>query len=128
MFIQPRVITTDGHSGLLDDHIGLNFAILAWGTDPSYGMDEPSLAFWRRLGARFIRILPAGQLHSPAGTREGVLTLGDEQGRLKDWFSAQEKSVVFVRPDRFVAALASPQQVTAVTRQLAQVLHAPLEV
>ena len=128
MFIQPRVITTDGHSGLLDDHIGLNFAILAWGTDPSYGMDEQSLAFWRRLGARFIRILPAGQLHSPASTREGVLTLGDEQGRLKDWFSAQEKSVVFVRPDRFVAALASPQQVSAVTRQLAQVLHAPLEV
>jgi 3-(3-hydroxy-phenyl)propionate hydroxylase len=56
-----------------------------------------------------------------------VLTVGDEQGRLKDWFSAQGKSVVFVRPDRFVAALASPQEVSAVTRHMARVLHSPLE-
>ena len=128
MFIQPRVLTADGKSSLLDDHIGLNFAVIAWGTDPSYGMDAQCLAFWQRLGARFIRVMPAGQLRFPTSTQEGVLTVGDEQGRLKDWFSAQEKSVVFVRPDRFVAALASPQEVSAVTRQLAQLMHAPLEV
>ena len=127
MFIQPRVATANGHSGLLDDFVGLNFCILAWGTDPSYGMDEEALNFWQRLGARFIRAMPAGQLLHPTPTRDGVLTVGDEQGRLKDWFSAQGKSVVFVRPDRFVAALASPQEVSAVTRQMARVLHSPLE-
>ena len=127
MFIQPRVATANGHSGLLDDFVGLNFCILAWGTDPSYGMDEEALNFWQRLGARFIRAMPSGQLLHPTPTRDGVLTVGDEQGRLKDWFSAQGKSVVFVRPDRFVAALASPQEVSTVTRQMARVLHSPLE-
>ncbi|MDR3064752.1 MAG: bifunctional 3-(3-hydroxy-phenyl)propionate/3-hydroxycinnamic acid hydroxylase [Comamonas sp.] len=127
MFIQPRVATADGQSGLLDDFVGLNFCILAWGTDPSYGMDEEALNFWHRLGARFIRAMPTGQLLHPTPTRDGVLTVGDEQGRLKDWFSAQGKSVVFVRPDRFVAALASPQEVCAVTRQMARILHSPME-
>ena len=127
MFIQPRVMTSEGKSLLLDDCIGLKFAVIAWGTDPSYGMDDEALAFWQRLGARFIRVMPVGQLSHPNPTREGVLTVGDEQGRIKEWFSPQGKSVVFVRPDRFVAALASPQEVSAITRQLARVMHAPLE-
>ncbi|MDR0216016.1 MAG: bifunctional 3-(3-hydroxy-phenyl)propionate/3-hydroxycinnamic acid hydroxylase [Comamonas sp.] len=127
MFIQPRVATVDRQSRLLDDFIGLKFCILAWGTDPTYGMDEQALSFWQRLDARFIRVMPTGQLQLPTPTRDGVLTLGDEQGRIKDWFSAQGKSVVFVRPDRFVAAMASPQEVSAVTRQMARVIHAPLE-
>ncbi|QXZ10555.1 bifunctional 3-(3-hydroxy-phenyl)propionate/3-hydroxycinnamic acid hydroxylase [Comamonas sp. Y33R10-2] len=126
MFIQPRVSTLEGETVRLDDLIGLHFAIIAWGTDPSYGMNEASLAFWKKLGARFIRVMPAVQLQHASPTREGVLTIGDAQGRIKDWFSTQGKSIVFVRPDRFVAALASPQEVSSVTQQLAGVLHAQL--
>ena len=126
MFIQPRVSTLEGETVRLDDLIGLHFAIIAWGTDPSYGMNEASLAFWKKLGARFIRVMPAVQLQHASPTREGVLTIGDAQGRIKDWFSTQGKSIVFVRPDRFVAALASPQEVSSVTQQLAGVLHAQM--
>lgn len=126
MFIQPRVSTLAGETVRLDDLIGLNFAIIAWGTDPSYGMNEASLAFWQELGARFIRVMPSVQLQHSSPTRDGVLTIGDAQGRIKDWFSSQGKSIAFVRPDRFVAALASPQEVSGVTRQLAGVLHAKL--
>ena len=126
MFIQPKVLTTEGETVRLDDLVGLNFAIIAWGTDPSYGMNDATLAFWRGLGARFIRVMPSSQMQHSSPTREGVLTIGDAQGRIKDWFGAQNKSIVFVRPDRFVAALASPQEVSSVTRQLAGVLHAQL--
>ena len=126
MFIQPKVLNSEGQTLRLDDLIGLNFAIIAWGTDPSYGMDESALAFWQGLGAKFIRVMPTGQMSHPSPTRDGVLTIGDAQGRIKDWFGAQSKSIVFVRPDRFVAALASPQEVSSVTRQLAGVLHAQL--
>lgn len=126
MFIQPRVTTSEGETVRLDDLIGLRFAIIAWGTDPAYGLDDTALAFWRRLGVRFIRVMPTGQLRHPTPTREGVLTVGDAQGRIKDWFGQQTKSIVFVRPDRFVAALASPQEVSAVTAELARILHAPL--
>lgn len=127
MFIQPRIATADGQAMRLDDAIGLRFAVIAWGTDPSHGMDAAALAFWQRLGARLIRVMPQVQLQQASPTREGVLTVADIQGRLKDWFGAQAKSIAVVRPDRFVAALASPQEIGAVTRQLARVLHAPLE-
>ena len=127
MFIQPRITTTEGDTLRLDDVIGLHFAIIAWGTDPSYCMGDAARAFWQRLGARFIRVMPANQLSHRSPARDGVLTVGDTQGRLKDWFGAQTKSVAFVRPDRFVAALASPQEVTSVTEQLARLLHTPLE-
>ena len=124
MFIQPRVSAPDGQTVRLDDLIGLNFAIIAWGTDPSYGMADTALAFWQGLGARFIRVMPTGQVAFASPVCEGVVTIGDVQGRIKDWFSAQTKSIVFVRPDRFVAALASPQEVSSITQQLAGVLHA----
>jgi 3-(3-hydroxy-phenyl)propionate hydroxylase len=55
-----------------------------------------------------------------------VLTLGDTQGRIKEWFGQQDRSIAFLRPDRFVAALASPQEVTQVSAALARLLHAPL--
>ena len=89
-------------------------------------MDDRARAFWQGLGARFIRVMPTGQLAHASSTNDGVLTIGDAQGRIKDWFGAQTKSIVFVRPDRFVAALASPQEVSSITRQLAGVLHAHL--
>lgn len=127
MFIQPRMAPAEGPAALLDEFIGLNFAVLAWSTDPTHGMDAQALAFWQRLNTRFIRVIPSGQLRHASSTGAGVLTLGDEQGRIRDWFSAQRQSVVFIRPDRFVAALASPQDVSAVTHQLARVLHASLE-
>jgi 3-(3-hydroxy-phenyl)propionate hydroxylase len=126
MFIQPRVTTTDGQTLKLDDTIGLRFAIVAWGTDPTHGMDEATLAFWRRLDARFLRVLPSGQVAHASPAREGVLTLGDTQGRIKEWFGQQDRSIAFLRPDRFVAALASPQEVTQVSAALARLLHAPL--
>ena len=58
----------------------------------------------------------------------GVITLGDVQGRLKDWFTGKAGSIAIVRPDRFVAALALPQEIGAVSAALAHLLHAPLEV
>lgn len=127
MFIQPRVTTEAGETVRLDDVIGLNFAILAWGTDPTFNLSPNARAFWERLGAKFITVKPQVQMAHGSDAREGVITLGDAQGRLKEWFGKQTKSIVFVRPDRFVAALCSPQEVSAVTAALARKLAAPLE-
>lgn len=128
MFIQPRVTNESGETVRLDDMIGLNFAILSWGTDPTFNMSKEVRAFWERLGAKFITIKPQVQMAYSDDARPGVITLGDVQGRLKEWFGKQTKSVVFLRPDRFVAALCSPQEVSAVTAALARKLATPLEV
>jgi 3-(3-hydroxy-phenyl)propionate hydroxylase len=126
LFIQPRVSTEGGATVRLDDTIGLNFAILAWGTDPTFGMSDEVRAFWVRLGTRFISVKPQVQMAFQDDGRPGVVTLGDTQGRIKDWFGKQRKSVVFLRPDRFVAAICSPQEINETSSELALLLAAPL--
>jgi 3-(3-hydroxy-phenyl)propionate hydroxylase len=128
MFIQPRVLCEDGQARLLDDVVGLNFAIVAWGTDPTHGMSAQARAFWEGLGARFITVQPAVQMAYRDDRRPGVTCIGDLGNRLKGWFARQPSSVAFIRPDRFVAALCSPQEVDATTRALAEVMAMPLTV
>lgn len=123
MFIQPRVLCEDGQARRLDDVIGLNFAVIAWGTDPSWGLSAEARAVWQRLGAVFICAKPAVQMAHREDRRPGVIDVGDVGNRLKDWFARWPKSVVLVRPDRFVGAFCSPQEISATTLEFARVLH-----
>ena len=127
MFIQPRVLCEDGQQRLLDDVVGLNFAIVAWGTDPTHDMSPEVRAFWERLGARFITAKPAVQMAYRDDEHPGVTCVGDLGNRFKDWFARQPHSVVFVRPDRFVGAMCTPQQVNATSIQLAAAMSMPLQ-
>ncbi len=124
MFIQPRVLCEDGQTRLLDDVIGLNFAVIAWGTDPSFGMTAEARALWLRLGGVFITAKPTGQMAHQADARDGVICIGDVGNRLKDWFARWPKSVVMLRPDRFVGALCSPQEISTTTLAFGRAMHA----
>ncbi|WP_322063326.1 bifunctional 3-(3-hydroxy-phenyl)propionate/3-hydroxycinnamic acid hydroxylase [Paraburkholderia sp. J63] len=119
MFIQPRVRREDGRVVRLDDAIGNGFAVLAWGADPTFGLTREARALWERIGARFVFVKPDVQLDYADDVPEGVLALGDVQGRLKDWFSRLPESVVLLRPDRFVAGVCAPQEVSAAIVELA---------
>jgi 3-(3-hydroxy-phenyl)propionate hydroxylase len=123
LFIQPKVRTDAGEIKLLDDVIGARFAIIAWGTNPQWGLDAQEIAQWQRLGAAFIQILPDVQMQTPNTLPEGVIRLGDVQGRLKEWFSRYPYSVTILRPDRFVAGLATPQTLSATSMALHKALH-----
>ena len=119
MFIQPRVRQADGRVVRLDDAIGNGFAVLAWGADPTFGLTPQARALWERLGARFVVAKPDVQLDYADDVPEGVLALGDVQGRLKEWFGRLPESVVLLRPDRFVAGVCTPQQVSDAIVELA---------
>ncbi|HEY4805424.1 MAG TPA: bifunctional 3-(3-hydroxy-phenyl)propionate/3-hydroxycinnamic acid hydroxylase [Paraburkholderia sp.] len=119
MFIQPRVRLADGRVVRLDDAIGNGFAVLAWGADPTFGLTPQARALWERLGARFVFAKPDVQLEYADDVPEGVLALGDVQGRLKEWFGRLPESVVLLRPDRFVAGVCTPQQVSDAIVELA---------
>ncbi|WP_321925744.1 bifunctional 3-(3-hydroxy-phenyl)propionate/3-hydroxycinnamic acid hydroxylase [Paraburkholderia guartelaensis] len=119
MFIQPRVSLADGRVVRLDDAIGNGFAVLAWGADPTFGLTPQARALWERMGARFIFAKPDVQLEYADDVPAGVLALGDVQGRLKEWFSRLPESVVLLRPDRFVAGVCTPQQVSDAIVELA---------
>ncbi|MFM1988231.1 MAG: hypothetical protein RJA99_1188 [Pseudomonadota bacterium] len=124
MFIQPKVLCEDGQTRRLDDVIGLRFAVIAWGTDPTWDLTPEARAFWERLGTVFVSARPAGQMAWAGDAMPGVVRVGDLGNRLKDWFSNWPQSVVFLRPDRFVGAVCSPQRVTETTRAFARALHA----
>ncbi|WP_411390291.1 bifunctional 3-(3-hydroxy-phenyl)propionate/3-hydroxycinnamic acid hydroxylase [Pseudomonas sp. MPB23] len=124
MFIQPMVLTDAGTTVLLDEVIGENFAIIAWGCDPTWGLTAAQIAQWKALGTRFIQVLPDVQLRVPSDAGPDVIRVGDSTGRLKEWFALGTSSIALVRPDRFLAGLAIPQTVGQACDELARALKA----
>ncbi|MDD9653813.1 bifunctional 3-(3-hydroxy-phenyl)propionate/3-hydroxycinnamic acid hydroxylase [Klebsiella pasteurii] len=109
MFIQPKVTLEGGQVTLLDEVIGANFAIIAWGSNPLWGLNDEQIARWRAVGVRFIQVVPEVQIHCDQDNVPGVIRLGDTQNRLKSWFAQHDTAIAVVRPDRFVATVAIPQ-------------------
>ena len=124
MFIQPNVQLESGEQVLLDDVIGNNFAILAWGVDPKWGLDAHTMQQWQNLGVKFIQVLPAIQLRNEKRQIfEGVMTVGEIGTDIRTWFGQTNQSIVVLRPDRFVAALAIPQTLNKISEQLFAKIH-----
>ncbi len=125
MFIQPQVKLENGETILLDEVIGNDFAVIAWGVDPQWGLSEANMKQWQKLGVKFIQVIPAVQLGNENRKKfDGVITIGDIGTDIRTWFGKTSDSIVILRPDRFVAALAIPQSMNAVSEQLFAKLHA----
>ncbi|WP_175851656.1 bifunctional 3-(3-hydroxy-phenyl)propionate/3-hydroxycinnamic acid hydroxylase [Burkholderia cepacia] len=120
MFIQPRVRLVDGSIVRLDDAIGNRFAIVGWGTDPTFGLTPEARRIWNALGGCFVIAKPDPQLAFQDDVPDDVIAVGDVDSRLRDWFARVPESVVLLRPDRFVAGMCSPQCVSGCVSQLAQ--------
>lgn len=125
LFIQPKVDTRTGADLLLDDVIGTGFAVLAWNNNPRILLGEGAFARWTALGARFIALRPSTQLHwTPPGQTDDpdVTVVGDRTGELKAWFDRHSESVLFLRPDRCIAAACIAQRAPEVSARLFDVL------
>lgn len=116
--IQPPVRTAAGEHVLLDDVLGARFALLGYDQNPRGGIANEVLAFWTKLGARVLRIVPRG---GSAGGDEEVV---DSTGDLAAFFAGQENDFVVVRPDRFCAAQFSAERAAEVTGVLRERLGA----
>ncbi|MCY9878685.1 bifunctional 3-(3-hydroxy-phenyl)propionate/3-hydroxycinnamic acid hydroxylase [Vibrio natriegens] len=123
LFIQPMV-RVGNEISKLDDVIGQNFAVIAWGTDPMQGLSEAEIQYWQQLGTKFIQVVPSVQLKSQIQTHPDVLCVGDETHALKDWFGRYPASVAIIRPDRFVASIAIPQSINTICQQVRKALSA----
>lgn len=122
LFIQPRVDTREQSNVLLDDVLGPWFSVLVWNNNPREVLGAEAFARWQRLGATFIALRPLSQLRWPDEDDPEVLVVGDRLGQFKAWFDTHEESVLFLRPDRFVAAACVAQRASekalALTRAL----------
>lgn len=112
MFIQPMVRADDGRTIRFDEVIGNRFAVISWGTDPTYGLTIEARRIIEQLDGFFVIVKPDNQLSYRDDVPDGVLSVGDSTGRLKDWFGNHSHSVVLLRPDRFVAGTCTPQEVS----------------
>jgi 3-(3-hydroxy-phenyl)propionate hydroxylase len=120
-FIQPRVDTREHSDVLLDDVLGPWFAVACWNNDPLNVLGTEARR-WLDLGARLVELRPSSQLHWTGTDHESILVVGDRTGALKRWFDANTPSVLFLRPDRFIAAACVAQQAPEVSQALAAAL------
>lgn len=124
MFIQPQVKLESGEAVLLDEVIANVFAIIAWGVNPKWGINDATMQKWQTLGVKFIQVLPAIQMDNPQRKKlDGVITIEDVGIDIRTWFGKSAQSIVILRPDRFVAALAIPQTVNSTSNQLFEKLY-----
>lgn len=112
MFIQPKVLRKrDGKIYLLDDIIGNHFAILSWEINPYSKMSAQTIEQWRRLGVKFIQVVPKARLDVlPQPEDECCEIVADDEFLIRTWLGqATDTAAVFLRPDRFVMATAVAQ-------------------
>jgi 3-(3-hydroxy-phenyl)propionate hydroxylase len=122
LFIQPRVDTREAQNVLLDDVIGPGFAVLAWNNNPRALLGDVAIARWKALGATFIAARPLTQLHWTGHDDSEVTIVGDRTGALKSFFDAHAESVLFLRPDRCIAAAGIAQLAPELSAALFDVL------
>lgn len=105
-FPQPWISTADQVRIRMDDVIGSGWNILVWGNDPAPLFSAESLSKLDQLGATLVRIVPeVRRTWTEAHTSAAAIVLGDVDGTVKKWFDDRPYAVVFLRPDKFVAAV-----------------------
>ena len=113
LFPQPLVMAADKRNRLLDDVIGLRFAVISWGSDPQVHMSADMRAYWHAMDAAMLAMVPSTQTGDFRGTvLDGTVLVGDLNEVLHEWFAEQEAdgSIVILRPDRVVAGIVAPQR------------------
>lgn len=127
-FIQPWVRTAEHERARLDDVIGPWWVVAAWGNDPARLFPPEDVERLQQLGFRFVSFMSDTQ--RPWAEREyagsPTTVVGDIDGSLKSWFDTRATGVVFLRPDRFVAAIALAQQAPQAFHATLAALSAPL--
>ncbi|MGE2727382.1 bifunctional 3-(3-hydroxy-phenyl)propionate/3-hydroxycinnamic acid hydroxylase [Mycolicibacterium pulveris] len=122
LFIQPRVDTRDQQNVLLDDVLGPGFAVLCWSNNLRAILGDKAFDRWKALGAKFVEARPMTQLHWPGHDDADVVVVGDKTGALKGWFDTYTDSVLFLRPDRCIAAACIAQRAAETSESLFGVL------
>ncbi|BBY82701.1 bifunctional 3-(3-hydroxy-phenyl)propionate/3-hydroxycinnamic acid hydroxylase [Mycolicibacterium pulveris] len=123
LFIQPRVDTRDQQNVLLDDVIGPGFAVLCWSNNLRAVLGDNAFGRWKALGAKFIEARPMTQLYWPGHDDADVVVVGDKTGALKGWFDTYTDAVLFLRPDRCIAAACIAQRAAETSSSLFEVLR-----
>ncbi|MGD8220759.1 bifunctional 3-(3-hydroxy-phenyl)propionate/3-hydroxycinnamic acid hydroxylase [Pseudomonas thivervalensis] len=124
LFIQPSIEDAQGQRRRLDEVLGHSYAVLGYRVNPSEQLSEQTAAYWARWDTRFIQInrSRSGVGRNQPLSASGAICVEDVDNRLGEWFAKVRDCVVVVRPDRFVAAITTPERLEGVLRKLAEQL------
>ena len=103
--------------------LGPGFAVLCWSNNLRAVLGDAAFGRWKALGARLIDARPMTQLRWPGHDDADVVVVGDRTGALKSWFDVYTDSVLFLRPDRCIAAACIAQRAPEVSASLFSVLQ-----
>lgn len=119
LFVQPQVEDAEGRRRRLDEVLGDSYAVLGYRVNPAAGLSDATRAYWQRWDTRFIQVnrSRSGMRGQPLSA-DGAISVEDVDNRLANWFSKVRDSVVVVRPDRFVAAITTPERLESVLARL----------
>jgi 3-(3-hydroxy-phenyl)propionate hydroxylase len=134
LFPQPSVVDEDGTRRKLDDAVGSSFAIIGLGVDPVAHLSPDALKFWQGLGAAVVRVSPTRTARrKPADAASAEFSTAvtveffDIDGAFRDMLLERpQDEVIVLRPDRYVAAVASAADLDNVTRRLRSALGEPV--
>lgn len=123
LFIQPHVENAVGQRQRFDEVLGPWYAVIGYRCNPLEHVGAEMQAYWQGLETRFIQVnrSRSGLRNQPLSC-EGVISVEDVDNLLGDWFSKARDSVVIVRPDRFIAAITTPERLNEVLGKLARQL------
>lgn len=134
MLVQPQVElpqSLGGRAVQLDEACGPGFALLGWQCDPFAQLPAAQRARWEALGARALMVVRARSGSAPgrpitAGPATTVVQ--DLENLLSVWFQRSGATLLVLRPDRYVAALGTPQDFAAQCEDLLARFGPPADV
>lgn len=123
-FIQPDVEINDGKRLRFDEALGPWYSVIGFRLNPVNSINPEVKAFWDGIQTRFIQV---NRSRSGFGcnqplTADSAICVEDVDNRLGEWFSKVRDTVLVVRPDRFIAAITTPECLESVLIKLAKQL------
>jgi 3-(3-hydroxy-phenyl)propionate hydroxylase len=124
LFVQPHIEDAQGQRRRLDEVLGNSYAVLGYRVNPREPLSEEMAAYWARWDTLFIQVnrSRSGIGRGQPLTALDAISVEDVDNRLGEWFSKVRDCIVVVRPDRFVAAITTPERLDSVLRKLAEQL------
>ncbi|MEN8281846.1 bifunctional 3-(3-hydroxy-phenyl)propionate/3-hydroxycinnamic acid hydroxylase [Acinetobacter gerneri] len=122
IFIQPDVQTVDQQRIKFDEVLGKWYSVIAFRKNPMQGLSSEMQQFWRDRETNFIQVNRSKSgltRNQPLLAGENVISVEDIDHKLENWFVDARDEVVIVRPDRFIAATCSIEQLNATLEKLA---------
>ncbi len=123
LFLQP-VVEHEGRARKLDDVIGPACAIIGINQDAHGLLNAGTREALRNHGVRLVFVSPSKSIrHVPAENSESVC-VQDLSGKFRDWLLANPKwQFVILRPDRYVAAVCTAEDLPRVANRFIQLLR-----